>query len=144
MLILASSLFFILVTTIITTNHQDVFIPDISLSYCNPFVILEAASIFLLFDRIKVSEWFGKMINMISPCVFCVYVLQEYVVKRTDNPVVFEYGVLSILFYLFAIIVITFAAGWVVFKLFNFVENRTIDKLLNKIDFVIKYERNLS
>lgn len=50
--------------------------------YCNPVVVIEALSVFLLFLKIKIPEGhLTNIINTISKCSFSVYLLHGYFIR---------------------------------------------------------------
>ncbi len=102
--------------------------PTISQSYCNPIVIVLAASIFLLFTKFSFRS---AVVNHLSKASFTVFLFHRYPLSKfhverfvTANP-------LLLLGHLLLVCICIYLMSWIVYLIYDFV-TRPVFKWLSK------------
>lgn len=111
---------------------------SIAFNYNNPFSIIAAISIFVIFSRIKIKN---KHINEIAKLTFVSFLFNikflSYMSKFTNKYV--NENILYLIIYQIALILIIFIFSYFIYKLYNFIISKTIKKRLMKLDSIDIY-----
>lgn len=131
-----TSLFFVCVIVITIWGKIN---SGVAWSYCNPVVILEAASIFLLFKQIELQSQF---INNLSKATFTCFLFHNIILNKFGIAFAVQQSAMYLVGHILFTCVTIYLISFAVFQLWNIV-SKPIEKSLNnlfmkkKIDFSV-------
>ena len=111
----------------------------IAWSYCNPIVIAQAVTLFLLFQQMEFSS---KIVNGLAKSVFTCFLFHGYLLGKWDAATAVQHSLLYLLAHILSAVVVIYLASWVVDKIYHFLADpilKLIKKLLDywKLDFSV-------
>ena len=111
----------------------------IAWSYCNPIVIAQAVTLFLLFQQMEFSS---KIVNGLAKSVFTCFLFHGYLLRKWDAATAVQHSLLYLLAHILSAVVVIYLASWVVDKIYHFLADpilKLIKKLLDywKLDFSV-------
>ena len=133
---IASNTLITFVGVCLENNLRTDFYLGISLSYCNPFIILNSICIFLLFNRIKLNS---RFINALASGCFTVYLLHERIITLVIKSYNFGIGFAHTFAFFLISPIIIYLVCYVISVMYSFIiENLLFKKVIERLP-VIKY-----
>ena len=86
--------------------------------YCNPFVIIQAIIVFLLFSKIRIQN---VVINKLSGACFTMYLLHGFAFGVIDVNAVVQSSPLFMILQIMLFSVVTVLVSFVAYKIYSFV-----------------------
>ena len=103
-----------------------------ALSYCNPFVILEAVIIFLIFKNMNIND--SRIINRLAKGSFTVYLVHTPFLSYLHYDRVAKLNPLYMTIIILFTITIIYILGWLIYEVYNFINSKTIKKIIDKLN----------
>lgn len=105
-------------------------------AYCNPFVIAEAAIVFVLFRRMKLNS---KIVNGLSKAAFTCFLVHGVFLGRIGIPSVVNGSTPILLLHVFVSAAGIFLISWVVWKIYDFASRPVMRWLGRHTAFLDRY-----
>ncbi|SFT54050.1 Acyltransferase family protein [Selenomonas sp. GACV-9] len=117
-------------STIIGIYIWHLFLPKTGYNYCNPLVILEAATLFLVIARLNFRS---KMVNYIAPAAFTCYLIHTSVLKVVGKYIAAHSSGWRLMLMLFTMVIGVYMLSIVMMKVWQLLVKslycRTVDKI---------------
>ena len=107
-----------------------------ALEYCNPLIIINAVSIFLLFKNINIS--YNKIINKFSKGTFSVFLLHITFIKYIKIDHFVNQNIFVLIIHILLSCIILYFICFIVYYIYDNIINVIIKKIKNKYSLILK------
>ena len=105
-------------------------------SYCNPFIVVEAVLIFLIFNKINIGS--KRYINKISAASFTVYLTHCYLIQYIGVEWAIQQNTIIMLLHLYISVIAIYLVCFIVYLIYSYLAKFVTDRLKHKETVITK------
>ncbi len=108
-----------------------------SLEYLSPFVIIQAALLFVLFSRLNIQS---RIINSLAKATFSVYLLNGYMLHYVDVNKIVAQNIIVMIVEMALVTIVIYLLCWILELIYSFVMDKVIWNRIPKGALSINYD----